>query len=715
MVTALGVARLASCGGNATCGGDTLPMGLPAAEERVGAADVRFSSEGLRWFGEHMRELLRVFLPTGLNFTLQETTQLGIIICPIAQRPMGCPFNLSLNEGRLAPSPPSALGAELWLDIPKQDIPLRVFGSDCNVSVEAARTPVHLDLALGVDPVTRALSMSPTLRPLSGQNLLVTGTGVCAVATLLQTFLLGFVQAELQKRLTESLEDRLCIKCLAGCPTSTRCGARDLCRHGTAATAACVAQRQGVTGQLDIAPLFGSLALQRFANVRYGFTAGGRVSADARGFAVGVLGGAGQENGTCVPSLPDRARTTVAAPTFSDTAPDGQPYHLGFALSAAAVEDLAAALWRSGAMCLRLTSRAVPQLTSDAFALVLPALGRLTDGMNRRVLLDVSLSEEPRVRVGSGRSHVDERGQRVLDDPLLALTLRGLILDLHVLIEERMVRVGRVQQDVTLPLGLDFTPDGRFVTLLVGDTQGAVANGRILDAELLGASADSLRQAVPALLSLALPIALRSLRPIELPSLSGFGLDPRGVRGEPAAVPTHAMIYANLRVVPGSAPPLRATASTAATLVRARPGRVELALSGEAPNPGAALEFSFRLGEEGPWSPFTPARRLTLDDGRLRLLGEHVFEVRARAIDAPSTLDPTPARLVLRIEAPAPEAAPPPRVAGCDLTPASGSPTTFPVVWALLVVLAGGCAWRARRRTVNRRLAHPRRILPWRL
>lgn len=694
LVVGLAAARLSACGGQATCGGDRLPMGLPAAEERVGAADVRLTSAGLGWLGQNMRQLLRVFLPDGLTFTIQESQQLGITVCPASARPMGCPFTLSVNEGRLTPTPPSTLGADLWLDIPKQDIPLKVFGSDCSVSVEAARTPVRLDLALGIDPVTRALSLTPTMRPLSGQNLVVTGTGLCAVAAVFQSFLLGFVQTELQKRLTENLDDRLCIKCTDGCPAPTRCGARDLCRHGAGATAACVAQRQGVTGQLDIAPLFGSLALQRFANVRYGFTAGGRASADTTGVALGVLGGAGQENGTCVPATPERARTAVAPPTFSAMAPDGQPYHLGFALAAAAVEDLAAAFWRSGAMCLRLTSRAVPQLTSDAFALVLPALGKLTDGQSRRVILDVSMTEEPRVRIGTGRSHIDARGQRVLDEPLLAVTLKGLLLDLHVLIEERVVRVGRVQQDVTLPLGLDFTPDGRFVTLLVGDTQNAVSNARIVDAELLGESAQSLRQAVPALLSLALPIALRGLRPIELPSLSGFGLEPRGARGEPESAPTHAMIYANLKVVPGSAPPLRAHAETYVEVVRTRPGRAEVILGGES-SPSGPLEFSFRFGGEGLWSPFTSARALTLDDARLQLLGEHLLEVRARVVGRPATLDPTPARRTLRIETPRSEEVRPTPVAGCAQAPAAPGHLPLGASPLVLLVLFAFC-WRRR-------------------
>jgi hypothetical protein len=672
--------RAAACGGAATCGGNPLPGGLPREEERLGAAQIRIARAGLTWLGEHANDLIRQFVPGGLSFNIQESSQLGglVVICPASDHPQGCPFSVTLTQAVLIPGLPAVLVANLFLDIPKQDIPVTAFGTDCEVSVTARRTPVQIDFAFEIDPVTRALAVLPTVRPLSGDNLDITGSGLCATVTLFRGYLLGKMQEELQKNLTETLEDRMCLSCASGCPAPAACGARDLCRH---ATGRCVAMRQGVEGQIALAPLLGTVSTQRFSTIRYGFYAGGAASANADALTLGMMGGAGApERGTCVPAAPERVRSDVPAPALPLNAPDGNPYHVALALSREAVEDLAAAAWRAGGLCLRATSYNVAQLTSDAFTLVLPALARLTGGRSRPVMLGVNLEAEPRVAVGSGASHVDSRGQRVLDEPLLALTLPGLVLDLYVQIEDRMAHVGRVKQDVTLPLGLDFTADGR-VGILLGDVTGGVRNARVEEAEILGATSSSLERAVPALLALALPFALRSIRPIEIPSFSGFGLTPRGVRGEPTSGPTHAVIYADLRLVE-PALPLRAAARTAAEITSARPGEIELLLGGTWPG-SAPLEWSWHL-DQGPWSLFTPQERVRIDDPRLWLLGEHRLAVRARAVGKPESLDPEPVTLTFRIgEAPAPR-----QVArGCEV---GGG--------GIAGVLAALAVWLARRR-----------------
>jgi hypothetical protein len=273
------------------------------------------------------------------------------------------------------------------------------------------------------------------------------------------------------------------------------------------------------------------------------------------------------------------------------------------------------------------------------------------------------------VSIGRGTSHVDSRGQRVLDDPLIALTLPGLILDLFTLVEDRMTHIGTVRQDVTVPLGLDFTPDNK-VALLLGDLAQGVTNVRVTDAEILGETAPSLGQSVPVLVALALPFALQSIQPFEIPSFSGFGITPRGIQGEgPHGGLTHAVIYADLKLVPVSPTPIRGVASTSVRVLQARPGEVSVAFSGVSPIRDP-LEWSWRL-DEGLWSLYTPAGRVRIDDPRLWLLGDHRLQVRARAQGHPETLDPNPATVTFRIE---PEPTLPgsqvPR--GCAVAPGAG-------------------------------------------
>jgi hypothetical protein len=676
---------VAGCAGAAGCGGTSLPGGLPVSEERLGALQMRLTQNGLDWLGDNIQEIVTRFVPGGLSFNIPESSQLGglVVICPASQHPQGCPFQVEINQAVLVAHPPSGIVADLFLDIPRQEIPMRAFGSNCAVTVDAERTPVQLWVNFEPDPVTRALSVVATVQPLSGDNLNIGGTGICATVQLMRGFLLGQMQGEIQTRLNETLEDQTCLRCPEGCPPQTTCGARELCRHGSGR---CVAKRQGVAGQMDLAPLIGAVATQPSSILRYGVSAGGNVAADAAGLSLGAMGGAGAEASACVPSVPERERSPVSAPTFPTTAPDGQTYALGLAISREFVEDLAAAFWRSGAFCLRATSRSVAQLTSDAFALAIPALSKLTDGKTRPVILGIRLDSEPRVSIGRGTSHVDSRGQRVLDDPLIALRLLGLTLDLFTLVEDRMTHIGTVRQDVTVPLGLDLTPDNK-VEILLGDLTQGITNVQVSDAEILGETAPSLGQSVPLLIALALPFALQSLEPFEIPSFSGFAITPRGIQGEgPPGGLTHAVIYADLKLVPVTQPPMRAVASTSLRILQVRPGEVLVAFSGVSPT-GDPLEWSWRL-DEGLWSPYTPADRVRINDPRLWLLGEHRLEVRARAQGHPATLDPSPATTAFQIEpAPAAPGGQVPR--GCELTGGGGLSAAL----ALCLWLA----WRRRR------------------
>ena len=130
-----------------------------------------------------------------------------------------------------------------------------------------------------------------------------------------------------------------------------------------------MAKRQGLEGRIDIAPLLGRVAVERFAQLRYGFYLGGNRGVDGTGVTLGMFGGAGAEPATCVSPPGPRDRATVAPPAFPTTAPDGNPYHVAIALSREAVEDLFSAVWRSGAFCLLPTSYTVAQLTSDVFSI----------------------------------------------------------------------------------------------------------------------------------------------------------------------------------------------------------------------------------------------------------------------------------------------------------------------------------------------------------
>jgi MYXO-CTERM domain-containing protein len=175
---------------------------------------------------------------------------------------------------------------------------------------------------------------------------------------------------------------------------------------------------------------------------------------------------------------------------------------------------------------------------------------------------------------------------------------------------------------------------------------------------------------VPALLSLVLPQLTNALaQPISLPSgrdLGGFTPTVLGVRGVPKAGGgfSHVGVYLDLAFDPALAALLRVAADTRARVLRfevpsseemsvrhaggPKVPHLELGLEGEAPA-GAVLEYQVRI-DGGSWSPFVLGPVLSLERAELLVQGVHQVAVRARSLDDPRSLDPSPTLLTLVVD-----------------------------------------------------------------
>jgi len=136
----------------------------------------------------------------------------------------------------------------------------------------------------------------------------------------------------------------------------------------------------------------------------------------------------------------------------------------------------------------------------------------------------------PYTEVGSGRVSYDDQGNPKLEEPLLYLFIPGLELDFWVKIEDRWMRVLTLAMDLELDAGLVVDNQNRLVPLL-GQDSVKLSNIDVRNYELLGDDPQKLKELLPSLIGMALPMLTGSLQPIELPSVQGFVMEVMGIKG----------------------------------------------------------------------------------------------------------------------------------------------------------------------------------------
>ncbi len=406
-----------------------------------------------------------------------------------------------------------------------------------------------------------------------------------------------------------------------------------------------------------------------------GFTlrAGG---GEGDGFGLELDVGTDTVDHPCVPPAGAPPRFTPGvAPALTGYDHAGSPYHLGVAVSDSVVNRAAWTAYRAGVLCVALDSAQIEALLgqrvdTDTLSLVLPGLRELT-GTPQPVLITLDTRFEPADLPLATLFEVADDGG--IPQAGVALNLPRLGISFYGYLEERWSRLFAATVSVQLGVVAQATPDNRLVldvgTPRVGDL--AVDYNELLE----GANIDLLLDLVVDLLSsallsegLAFDLGLDGL----LAQLTGLPLELKiaelrveGARGDFLGV-----LLSLADGAGGSG--ARAAVDTRALLVRATPGRAELAVDA-----GGPARFQWRVGR-GPWRPLVaaPGGRLTVDDPRLLPDGPHRLEVRAVAEGDYRTLDPTPA--VVEV-APAPALRAAPR--GCS----TGGLALFP--WLALLAV----------------------------
>lgn len=511
----------------------------------------------------------------------------------------------------------------------------------------------------------------------------------CGIANLgtIKNAIVGRLVGRLGEIIDDQIQQVLAWKCgHAGdlaCPAGTSCNADGRCEEDQ--TNKIVPQRIGADGRIDFSQLIASFGGHTAGSGDVSFLVGGTSATDMGGASIGLL--AGMETGVAddrcsLPSLSPRLRPGFAAPPPFPTVSqvdldfDGTPersFMIGAGLSQQLLDQLIWSIYRSGLFCLAISSYDVKLINTGSLSVLMPSLAQLTHSDKypwsvwpaRIALRPIG---EPTLTIGEGKT----RGMPPnvsLESPLLNLKLPNLQLDFSAMIEERWVHLMTVNADVDVPVGLYAGGTGD-LEIVIGDLAQAITNIHVTGNEILAEDATELEMSVPALLSLVLPQLTSALaQPISLPSgrdLGGFTPTVLGVRGVPKTGGgfSHVGVYLDLAFDPALAPALRVAADTRARVLRfevpsseemsiQHPGgprvpHLELALEGEGPA-DAVLEYQVQI-DGGSWSPFVLGPVLSLERAELLVQGVHQVAIRARGIDDPRSLDPSPTVLSLVVD-----------------------------------------------------------------
>lgn len=671
---------------------------LPAEEQMADAVQVRLTPLAFDFIEGNLADILSMFLEGGLVFEVPHIREefdawLFTIVIHICRD--GCTLTAQLNEATLTRVAPDVLQLDAAMDL---DGTLYLTGDvDCDVPIHMQDKPVAADVQLLIDERDGLLYFD-----VSGVDITITeddfeldcsgllGWIIEALKGTITDMMNDQIAGQLDDALADMLAETTCLACdfyAAGCPAGSTCDG-DYCIDDAAGS--CRTNPLGLVGTIDLGALLADVVPGMQAELDLHLAAGQQQPAAADplvvddGVSLRMQGGADSPRHLCVPApAPEEIPSNAPPPRLPFTADSTVPgtadsYMAGIGVADAFLDWFMYKAYLSGLLCLSLDTAATDGLlSSGTLAALLGSLNQLTAGRNVPVKLQLRPQHVPGIEIGAGTFTVAPDGSKIIDEPLIALSLPETAMDFYALIDERWVRLVTLTQDIDLLLGMEFLPDNR--VLPVFDENSIVMDNVVAsNYELLAEDPAALEELVPTLIGLALPMLTDSLGVIELPPLEGFVLDIVAVQGELPREQSpyfdYLGLYANLSL---AAAPQPAPRDTRARLVRLHtplrsrmsiyhpqgPALPSLELAVDAAG-RAPAEYSWRL-DGGAWSVFQPGPRLLVRSPLLALLGEHRLQVRARSVGDYRSLDPEPAELRVTI---APEddglrLAPPPTAA----------------------------------------------------
>lgn len=513
-------------------------------------------------------------------------------------------------------------------------------------------------------------------------------TDVCSAITN-SNFVKGLAVSPLKSGLEDQvkglLEDQLCTKpnptLNPPCPTGGKPNAsNDRCVYNSAPDQ-CVPVVLGTDAHIELGGLLASISPGSQGGLDFGLAAGGAMNPapgqdpntqgrTANGITLGMIGGViPQPPSKCVPDADKDIPVPTGIPVPDEIAPAavdaaGTP-HVGIALAGRFLDYSMASVYRSGLLCLGVSSEQVDLLKSGLLSLIIPSIKTLTfEQGDAAAAIATRPQAPPSIKMGGGTDPSK--------DPLLAITLPKFAVDFYIWSHDRFVRAFTYQADLTIPVTLQTgknpqtNPNGGIIPVL-GDIQ--VANGEVTNADLLMDDPGLIAGALTGLLGgLSKQLLGGGISPIDVSGALtsvGLGLEVNQIKKLTKGQDDFVGVFATLSKAQGTA---LVEADTEAKLLSkvVRADRMQLTtytkdalpellveLSSPLDDGRHAVEYSWWI-DRGTRSPWSADKRVLIKDDQLLLQGRHVLRVAARLAGEPATEDATPAEIPFVIDALAP-------------------------------------------------------------
>ena len=434
------------------------------------------------------------------------------------------------------------------------------------------------------------------------------------------------------------------LECDSGICVNGDCVVTPLCME-TANT--CWKQRLGMDGRVDTMGILSSfMTTEGESWINYYINVAEYAKSQAGGISIGVFGGTSSDYSPCVPESTNHYTENVPElELFNSNEIDGDPYHIGIAVSEYYLNQAFDSIYGSGALCLDIDTKTSSMISSSMFALMMaPSIDDLVEE-DSNALIAIRPLTPPIVNLGPG--NVDEDNNPVYGESLINLDMNDLSMDFYVFSEGRYVRVFTVTMDLKLGINLEVDEFSRLTPVLapleLGDTK-AIRNIRVTNSDILREKAETLQNAIPVILELALGMMPLEFSAIPLPSFMGFSLENiklkyitqgDSVTSDFLGIFTDIGIGGEVR-----RPHIDGFSLKRRVLPKLRDIRkgkkVKLDINLNLDD-STNVETQYRV-DGGFWTPFKPGSSVKVTNAILTLQGKHNIEMRSRYMNKPKSL-----------------------------------------------------------------------------
>jgi hypothetical protein len=629
-----------------SCGGCATPLPEPfSMEDRVyDAVQMRVNRSGFDFIQNNLSDILGSLMEDGLTFEIpNQNIDLIITDVDLCQTP--CPLTIEIAQSVLSLVPNDTIGFDGAINVDgvlTLDTTI-IVPVHCDFPLEISDKPFSADLILKADPDSHLfyfeianLELTLEENDYDIECPIVFDQIMEALKGALTSILNLAIQSQLDSALGDLIAAQSCLNCdfySNNCPTGSTCNGDDFCESG----GECLIKPLGLVGTLELGEQLSSVDPNNDAAVDLLLALGQAQQPSQRpfirnnGLEMRLIGGTYSDLDECLPEPdPQDIPSPGLAPAmnFGNVIPGtGDPYMMGVAITDKYLDYFFYQLWRSGFLCLAIDSYGIDQISSATLGLFIPSINLLADQENLPVRLELRPQGVPYMEIGSGTFLPDGS----IDEPILYLFLPELRMDFWMKLQGRWFMFLSLVQDVRVDLAIDFTDDNQVIPI-IDENSVVVDNVFVSSYELLAEDEETLKDVVPQLIGMFLPMLTGSLGEIAIPDLQGFILDVKSVEGnlERGSSGYHEFmsIYADLSF---EAPP--APVATRVEIASNDSAGIKLRLS------DPATEIQFRI-DGGMWSPFKSGPLVEVT--RRLLPGEHNMEVRARRIGEYRSLDPDP-------------------------------------------------------------------------